>query len=146
MKTNNNWKIVKIKYRVSTKYRMQLEFSFSEYLVGKCRFTTNDTCEIKTQKVSLSNDGIIFSDTIPLSWFTSSVLIPWAKVLKMTISDKMPSIDGVLSTPWSSNLNKQTVDFEYCSIEIIDPLEITIELPWSKVFTNYVQTKKLFDI
>ncbi len=94
---------------------MQLEFNLSEYLVGKCRFT-------------------------------SSVLIPWAKILKMTISDKTPSIDGILNTPWSSNLNKQTVDFEYCSIEISDPLEITIDLPWAKELTKSVQTKKLFDI
>ncbi len=125
---------------------MQLEFNFSEYLVGKCRFITNNTHEIKTQKVSLSNDGIIFSDTIPLSWFTSSVLIPWAKVLKMTISDEIPSIDGVLNTPWSSNLNKQTIDFEYSSLQVNDPLELTIDLPWSKEFTEYVQKKSLFDI
>lgn len=146
MNANSNWKAVKKKYRVSAKYRMQLELNFSEYLLGKCRFTANNTYEIKTQKVSLSRDGVVFSDTIPLSWFTSSVLIPWGKVLKITISDKIPSIDGVLNTPWSSNLNKQTVDFEYCSLGLNDPLEITIDLPWSKEFTNYVQTKKLFDI
>jgi len=146
MNAISNWKIVKKRYRVSTKYRMQLELNFSEYLIGKCRFTAKNTYEIKTQKISLSNDGVVFSDTIPLSWFTSSVLIPWAKVIKITISDKIPSINGVLNTPWSSNLNKQTVDFEYCSLELHDPLEITIDLPWSKECTNYVQTKKLFDI
>lgn len=146
MNANSNWKTVKQRYRVSTKYRMQLEFNFSEYLIGKCRFTTNNTYVIKTQKVSLSRDGVVFSDTIPLSWFTSSVLIPWEKVLKITISDEIPSIDGVLNTPWASNLNKQTVDFEYCSLGLNDPLEIIIDLPWSKDFTKYVQTKKLFDI
>ena len=146
MNAISNWKIVKKRYRVSTKYRMQLELNFSEYLIGKCVFTAKNTYEIKTQKISLSNDGVVFSDTIPLSWFTSSVLIPWAKVIKITISDKIPSINGVLNTPWSSNLNKQTVDFEYCSLELHDPLEITIDLPWSKECTNYVQTKKLFDI
>ncbi len=125
---------------------MQLEFNFAEYLIGKCRFIAGKTQKIKTQKITLSNDGVIFSDTIPLSWFTSSVLIPWAKVKKMTISDKIPSINGVLNTPWSSNLNKQTIDFEYCALELNDPLEITIDLPWSKEFTNYVHTKKLFDI
>ncbi len=125
---------------------MQLEFNFSEYLVGKCRFTTKNTHEIKTQKVSLSNDGIIFSDTIPLSWFTSSVLILWEKVLKMTITDKIPTIDGDLKTPWSSNLNKQTIDFQYCSLQLNDPLELIIDLPWSKEFTEYVQKKNLFDI
>ena len=146
MNAVSNWKIVKKRYRVSTKYRMQLEFNFAEYLIGKCKFTARNTHEIKTQKITLSNDGVVFSDTIPLSWFTSSILIPWEKMIKMTISDKIPPINGVFNTPWSSNLNKQTVDFEYCSLGLHDPLEITIDLPWSKEFTNYVQTKKLFDI
>ncbi len=146
MSVNDIRKIVKRRYRVSSKYRMQLEFNFAEYLIGKCRFSTNDTYEIKTQKISLSNDGVVFSDTIPLSRFTSSVLIPWAKVLEMTVTDKMPSIDGVQNTPWSSNLNKQTVDFLYCSLRLNDPVEITIDLPWSKEFTDHVQKKELFDI
>ena len=146
MTINGIRKIVKRRYRVSSKYRMQLEFNFAEYLVGKCRFTANDTYEIKTQKISLSNDGVVLSDTIPLSWFTSSVLIPWTKVLGMTITDKMPSIDGVQNTPWSSNLNKQTVDFLYCSLRLNDPFEITIDLPWPKEFTDRVQKKELFDI
>jgi len=146
MNVNNTWKIVKKRYRVSTKYRMQLELNFSEYLIGKCWLTTNNNYEIKTQKVFLSREGVIFSDTIPLSWFTSSVLIPWEKVLKITITDTIPSIDGISNTPWSSNLNKQTFDFEYCSLRLNDPQEITIDLPWSKEFTDYVQAKKLFDI
>ena len=146
MNANSHWKSIKTRYRVSSKYRMQLELNFTEYLVGKCRLTAASTDEIKTQKISLSNDGIVFSDTIPLSWFTSSLLIPWAKIRMMAVSDKLPVIDGVSHTPRASNLNRQTVDFEYCSIGLSDPLEATIDLPWSKEFTNTVQRKKLFDI
>ncbi len=118
---------------------MNFELSFPKFVVGKCRCTTNNSYEIKTQKVSLSREGVVFSDTIPLSWFTSSVLIPWAKVLEIAISDTAPSIDGILDTPLSSKSNKQTSDVEYCTLELNDPQEMTIDLPWSKELTDYVQ-------
>ena len=138
--------IVKNRYRLSTKVQMSFELSFPLSLIGKCWFITNNAYQIRTQKVSPSLKGVVFSDTIPLSWFTSSVLIPWAKVLKITISDTMPSIDAILNTPLSSKLNKETFDFEYCTLALNDPQEMTIDLPWSKEFTDYVQGNKLFDI
>ncbi len=125
---------------------MNFELSFPKFVVGKCRCTTNNAYEIKTQKVSLSREGLVFSDTIPLSWFTSSVLIPWAKVLKIAISDTAPSIDGILDAPLSSKSKKQTDDVEYCTIELNDPQEMAIDLPWLKEFTDYIQRNKLFDI
>lgn len=67
-------------------------------------------------------------------------------MLKIAISETPPSIDGILNTPLPSKLNKQTFDFEYCSLRLIDPQEMTIDLPWSKEFTDYVQENKLFDI
>ncbi len=146
MIVKNIWKIIKNRYRLSTKVQMNYELSFPKNLIGKCRFTTNDAYEMRMQKVSLSTKGFVFSDTIPLSWFTSSVLIPWEKVLKIVISDTIPSIDGVLNTPLSSKSNKQTLDFDYCTLGLNDPQEMTIDLPWSKEFTDYAQENKLFDI
>lgn len=146
MNIKNTWKIVKNRYRFSPKTQMNFELSFPKFVVGKCWCTTQNAYEIKTQKVSLSREGVVFSDTIPLSWFTSSVLIPWAKVLKMAISDTAPSIDGILDTPLSSKSNKQTSDVEYCTLELNDPQEMAIHLPWSKELTDYVQGSKLFDI
>ncbi len=146
MNVKNTWKIVKNRYRFSTKVQMNFELSFPEYLIGKCRCTTNNTYEIRTQKVSPSLAGVVFSDRIPLSWFTSSVLIPWAKVLNLTISETAPSIDGLLNTPMPSKSNKETSDSQYCTLQLNDPQEMTIDLPWSKVFTDYVQRNKLFNI
>ncbi|MCP4723243.1 MAG: hypothetical protein GY860_27635 [Desulfobacteraceae bacterium] len=146
MNVKNIWTIVKNRYRLSTKIQMNFELSFPKYLIGKCCFTTNNAYQIRTQKVSPSLKGVVFSDTIPLSWFTSSALIPWAKVLKIAIPDTAPSIDGILNTPLSSQFNKETFDFEYCTLTLNDPQEMTIDLPWSKEFTDYVQGNKLFDI
>ena len=146
MNVKNIWTIVKNRYRLSTKIQMNFELSFPISLIGKCWFITNNGYQIRTQKVSPSLQGVVFSDTIPLCWFTSSVLIPWAKVLKIAISNTPPSIDGILNTPLPSKLNKQTFDFEYCSLRLSDPQEMTIDLPWSKEFTDYVQENKLFDI
>lgn len=146
MNVKNNWTIVKNRYRLSTKIQMNFELSFPKFLIGKCRCTINNTHEIRKKKVSLSQKGVVFSDTIPLSWFTSSVFIPWEKVLKIDISKTIPSTDGISNTPVSSNFNKQTLDFEYCTLQLNDPIKITIDLPWSKEFTDSVQGKKLFDI
>ncbi|MCP3871958.1 MAG: hypothetical protein GY699_02240 [Desulfobacteraceae bacterium] len=146
MNEKNAWKAVKNRYRLSTKVQMYFELSFPKYLIGKCRFTINNTDEIRKQKVSLSTKGIVFSDTIPLSWFTSSVLIPWEKMLKIAISDTTPSIDGILDTPLSTKSNNQPSDFECCKLQLNDPKEMTIDVPWSKEFTDYVQRNKLFDI
>ena len=145
MNVKNIWTIVKNRYRLVTNVQMNFELSFPKYLVGKCCFTTNNAYQIRTQKVSPSLKGVVFSDTIPLSWFTSSALIPWAKVLQLAISDTAPSIDGVLNTQLSK-LNKESFDFEYCTLTLNDPQEMTIDLPWSKEFTDYVQENKLFDI
>jgi hypothetical protein len=146
MNVKNIWAIVKNRYRLSTKIQMNFELSFPKYLIGKCWFTTKNVYEIRTKKVSPSLKGVVFSDTIPLSWFTSSVLIPWKKVLELAISDTIPSIDGILNTPLSIELNKQTFDFEYCTLRVNDPQEMTIVLPWSKEFTDYVQENQIFDI
>jgi len=146
MNVKNIWAIVKNRYRLSTKIQMNFELSFPKYLVGNCWFTTNSAYQIRTQKVSPSLKGVVFSDTIPLSWFTSSALIPWTKVLEIAFSDTTPSIGGMLNTPLSSKLNKQTFEFEYCTLRLNDPQEMTIDLPWSKEFTDYVQRNKLFDI
>lgn len=146
MNAKKIWKIIKNRYRLSTKVQMNFELSFPQYLIGKCRLTTNDAYEIRTQKVALSTKGIVFSDTIPLSWFTSSVFIPWAKVLKIAVSDKTSSIEDKSDAPVSSNLDKKTSDFESCTLRLNDPQEMTIDLPWSEGFTNYVKKIKLFDI
>jgi hypothetical protein len=138
--------IVKNRYRLSTRIQMNFELSFPKYLIGKCCFTSFNAYEIRTQKVSPSMKGIVFSDTIPLSWFTSSLLIPWAKVVKIAISDTIPSFDEFLNTQLSSKLDTQTPDFEYCKIRLNDPQEMIIDFPWSKEFTKYVQASKLFDI
>jgi len=143
MDTKNIRAIVKNRYRLSTKIQMNFELGFPKYLIGKCWFTANNAHEIRTQKVSLSLKGVVVSDTIPLSWFTSSVLIPWAKVVKIVISD---APDGILNTSMPSKVNKQPFNFEYCTLELNDPQKMTIDLPWSKEFTDYVQRNKLFDI
>ena len=144
MNVKNIWNIVKNRYRLSTKVQMNFELSFPQYLIGKCCATTNNAYEIRTKKVALTTKGIVFSDTIPLSWFTSSVFIPWAKVLKIAVLDTPSSIDNKLNAALSSILDKQTADGEYCTLRINDPQEMTIDLPWSEEFTNYVQKKKLF--
>ncbi len=144
MNVKNIWAIVKNRYRLSAKIQMNFELSMPKYLMGKCRFTTNNAYQIRMQKVSLAMGGVVFSDTIPLSWFTSSVLIPWANVLKIAVSDTTP--DGILDKPLTSILSKQTSGFEYCKLQLNDPQEMTIDLPWSKEFTDYVQRNKLFDI
>jgi hypothetical protein len=146
MNIKNIWAIVKNRYRLSTKIQMNFELSFPKYLIGKCRFSTDNAYQIRTHKVSPSLKGVVFSDTIPLSWFTSSALIPWNKVLKIVFSNRAPSIDGSLNTRLSSKSNKQPVDFEYCKLRLNDPQEMTIDLPWSKEFTDYVTENKLFDI
>jgi len=146
MNVKNIWKIVKNRYRLSTKIQMNFELSFPKYRIAKCWFIADNAYEGRTQKVSPSLKGIVFSDTIPLNWFTSSVLIPWEKVLTIVFSNTAPSIEGILNTQLSSNSNRQTFDFEYCTIGLNDPQEMTIVFPWSKEFTEYVQTNKLFDI
>lgn len=146
MHVKNIWKVVKNRYRLSTKVQMNFELSYPKYLIAKCWFTTDNTYQVRTQKISPSLKGIVFSDTIPLSWFTSSVLIPWGKVLNLAISNTAPSIEGILNMPLSSNLNKKSLDFEYCTIRLNDPREMTIDFAWSKEFTEYVQENNLFDI
>lgn len=145
MKAKNTWATVTNRYRLSSKIQMKLEFSFPKYLIGKCRLTIKDACEIRTKKISLSLKGLVFSDTIPLSWFTSSAIIPWEKIFKITISDTTQSSDGVLNSPLSCN-NIQPLEFKYCTLQLNDPQEMTIDLPWSKEFTDYVQSNELLDI
>lgn len=125
---------------------MSFEFSFPDYLIGKCLCSFNNGCEIKTKKVSLSPKGVVFSDTIPLSWFTSSVFIPWANVQKIVPSDTQPSIDGSVNRHLSSNSNEQTPGVEYRTLQLTDPKKMTISIPWSKKFEDYVQRYELFDI
>jgi hypothetical protein len=146
MNIKNIWGIVKNRYRLSTKIQMSFELSFPKYLIGKCCFTTNNAYQIRTHKVSPSIKGVVFSDTIPLSLFTSSAFIPWEKVLKIVISNTPSSIDAILNMPSSSKLDEQSFDSEYCTIQLDDPQEMTIDLPWSKEFTDRVQGNKLFDI
>ena len=146
MNAKNIWKTVKNRYRLSTKIQMGFEMSFAKYLIGKCCFVIDNAYQIRTQKVSPSLKGVILSDTIPLSWFTSSALIPWAKVLKMAISETTPSINGLLNTAFTSELNEQGVGSEYCTLRLDDPQEMTIVLPWSKELTSYVENNQLFDI
>ncbi len=145
MNVKNIWKIVKNRYRLSTKVQMNFELSFPEYLIGKCRVTTTDACEIRTLKIALSTKGVVFSDTIPLSWFTSSVLIPWVKVQKIAVFDTPFSIDNRSDEPLLSNINQQTSDFKYCRLRIDDPQEMTIDFPWSEKCNNYLQKHKLFN-
>jgi len=104
MNIKNIWGIVKNRYRLSTKIQMSFELSFPKYLIGKCCFTTNNAYQIRTHKVSPSIKGVVFSDTIPLSLFTSSAFIPWEKVLKIVISNTPSSIDAILNMPSSSKL------------------------------------------
>lgn len=146
MKGINIWKTIKNRYRFSSKTQMTFELSFPKYLINKCCFRTENAYEVRTQKISPSLQGIVFSDTIPLSWFTSSVLIPWEKLLKISISGNVLSNGSTLSTPLLSNSNKANLEFEYCTIQLNDPQELTIDLPWSKEFTKFVQKNKLFDI
>jgi len=145
MNVKNIWKSVKSRYRLSTKVQMNFELSFPLYLIGKCCITTHNVCEIKTQKISPSLKGIVFSDTIPLSWFTSSVLIPWDKVLKIAVSDIPPSIEGFIDTSWSQT-NTKVADSLYCTIGLDDPRDMIIDLPWSQECTDYVQKNSLIEI
>ena len=141
MNVKNNWTVVKNRYRLSTKTQMNFEMSFPKYLIGKCRCTINNTYEIKTKKVSLSQKGVVFSDTIPLGWFTSSLFIPWEKVQKIDISNTPPSVDGKLNTTVSADFNNQTLESEYCTLRLNDPTEMTIDFPWSKEFIIYIKGK-----
>lgn len=144
MNVENIWKIIKNRYRLSSKIQMNFELGFPEYRIAKCRFTTQHAYQVRTQKVSLSLKGFVFSDTIPLSWFTSSALIPWEKMKTMDISSSAPVIDGILNTPLSTELNEADIDVEYCTIQLEDPEDITITLPWSKKFSEYIQKNKLW--
>ena len=146
MDVKNTWAIVKNRYRLSTKVQMSFELSFPNYLIGKCWCTIDNSYEIKTKKVSLSQKGIVLSDTIPLSWFTSSIFIPWTNVMKIAISDTRSSIDGILNTHLSSHSNNKTSKLEYCTLQLNDPQEMTISIPWSKIFSDYIKSNKLFDI
>ena len=145
MKAENIWAAVKTRYRLSSRTQMKFELSFPKYLIGKCRLSTNTTYDIRTKKISLSLKGVVFSDTIPLSWFTSSAFIPWEKVVKIIISDKPPFIEDGPNTPSSPPKNKQTLGSEYCTLQLHDPQEMTIDFPWSKDFADYAQTHKIFD-
>jgi len=134
----NIWATLKSRYQLSSQFQMKFEFGFPKYIIGKCRLTIKDACDIRTKKVSLSSKGLVFSDTIPLSWFTSSALIPWEKILKITLSDTTQSIDGALNSP-SASKNTQLSDYAYGKLELNDPQEMTIDLPWSQEFTDYVR-------
>ena len=143
MTSKSTWAIVKNRYRLSSKIQLKFEFSFPQYIMGKCRLTIEDVSEIRTKKISLSLRGLVFSDTIPLSWFTSSALIPWEKILKITVSDTTESFDDVLKAPSSSKPKRA---FEYCKLELNDPHEMTIELPWPNEFKDYVQNNEFLNI
>ena len=143
MTSKNTWVIVKNRYRLSSKIQLKFEFSFPQYIIGKCRLTIKDVSETRTKKISLSSRGLVFSDTIPLSWFTSSALIPWEKILQIAVSDTTESTDDVLEAPSSS---KRKQPFEYCKIELNDPQELTIELPWPNEFKDYVQNNERLNI
>ncbi|WDP86792.1 MAG: hypothetical protein HUN05_18065 [Desulfobacter sp.] len=145
MNVTKIWAIVKNRYRLSTKIQMNFELSFPNYLIGKCGFSAQNAHEIRTQKVSPSIKGMVFSNTIPLSWFTSSVLIPWAQVVSIRLLDPASLADGAETSPFSSELNEPGLEFGYCMLKIKDPLKITIYLPWSEEFTAYVQKNKLID-
>lgn len=134
----NTWATLKSRYRLSSQIQMKFEFGFPKYVIGKCRLTIKDACEIRTKKISLSSKGLVFSDTIPLSWFTSSALIPWEKISKIDLSDSTQSSSGTLRSP-SASKNSQLSDYGYGTLELNDPQEMTIDLPWSKEFTDYVQ-------
>lgn len=136
MTVKNIWRIVKNRYRLSTNIQMNFELSFPLYLIGKCCISTGNANETRTKKVAISTKGFVFSDTIPLSWFTSSVLLPWEKIIKISISDTSCQTD--------CNSEKQTDILEYAMLNINDPQEITIELPWSEEFTRHLQKNKLF--
>lgn len=146
MKADNIWGILKQRYRFSTKTQMNFELSFPDYLIGKCRFEIENARQIRSQKVSPSLQGLVFSDTIPLSWFTSSVLIPWGNLLEMRFSDTSAAIDGSMDSPISSHGDKETRDVRYCTLRLNDPEEMVIELPWSGKFTDYIKKNRLFDL
>jgi len=146
MNAKKIWPMIKNRYRLSSKIQMNFELSFPKYLIGKCCFALNKACQIRTHKVSPSLKGVVFSDTIPLSWFTSSALIPWENVLKLSISDTMPLFDGIENPPLSFKADNKPVDFDYCTLTLNDPQEMTIVIPWSNAFTDYVQGNKLFDM
>ena len=146
MNVKNIRAAVKNRYRISTKMQMNFELSFPKSLIGKCRFTADNTHEIRTQKVSLSSQGVVFSDTIPLSWFTSSVFIPWEKVKRITHLDTTSPVDGISNTESSSVLNKQPSGIDYRTLHLSDPREMTIDIPWSKTFTDCLERNRLFDV
>lgn len=143
MNEHNIWATVKNRYRLSSRVQMKFEMSFPKFLIGKCRITANNISVIKTKKISLSLKGIVFSDIIPLGWFTSSAFIPWEKFVLISISDTAQSIDGNLMTLQNSN---QTLDLKYGTLQLNDPQEILIDFPWSEEFTDYVKSYDLFDI
>jgi hypothetical protein len=146
MNVKNIWAIVNKRYRLSAVVQMSFELGYPKYSKGKCWCTINNSYDIKTKRVSLAPKGILFSDSMPLSLFTSSIFIPWAKVLKITISDAIPPIDGILDTHPPSQSNSQTSKFEYCTLQLNDPQKMTISIPWSKEFADFIQTYKLFEI
>jgi len=134
----NTWAALKSRYRLSSQIQMKFEFGFPKYIIGKCRLTIKDACDIRTKKISLSSKGLVFSDTIPLSWFTSSALIPWGNIIKIDLSDATQSSGDVLRSP-SASENSQLSDYAYGKLELNDPQEMTIDLPWSTEFTDYIQ-------
>ena len=116
--TNNIWGRIKKRYRLASFVQMSFELSMPQFLIGKCRVTGENGSAIKTKKISLSPKGIVLSDTIPLSWFTSSVLLPWEKILDIDLPD--------------------TASTEpHCTLRLNDPFEMVIDLPWSNAFTAY---------
>ncbi len=117
MRTNNLWSMVKRRYRLPQTVQLSFEMGFPRFLIGDCRLTADGCNAVKTKKISLSMKGIVLSDTLPLSWFTSSVFIPWKTALDVHLSN----------------------DAQRCRLHVDDPLPMTIDLPWSKAFTDYAQ-------
>jgi len=122
---------------------MTFELGFPMYLIGHCRFTTGNAYQIRTQKLSPSLQGMIFSDTLPLNLFTSSALIPWAKIKEIKISDTVSSMEDHWQPPLSSRSNKDGQNAQYITLGIKDPRQVTIDCPWSDEFTDYVKKNKL---
>ncbi|WDP92251.1 MAG: hypothetical protein HUN04_22020 [Desulfobacter sp.] len=144
MTATHIWKMIKVRYRLSAKVQMGFAMGFPEFVIGKCGFHTQDTQEFKTLKLSLSRKGIVLSDTIPLSWFTSSVFIPWEKAVKFSLPDTTASTGDTMDSPPLTQLNPQPLDGQYSTLHLDDPREISIDLPWSDGFTDYVKENKLF--
>jgi hypothetical protein len=146
MKNKNIWKHIKQRYRLPAKAQMSFEISFLKYEIARCWFKTADAYQVRIQKITPSLKGIVLSDTIPLSWFTSSALIPWKQFSAMSISDTGPSIEGILDMPLSYRPDKGELAAVYCTAQLNDPLTITLDLPWLNEFTKYVQTNNLYDL